>query len=36
MMPPGLRALKHPLRVTESPQTVAALGCALHGAAEKR
>lgn len=29
-------ALKHPLRVPESPQTVAALGCALHGAAEGR
>jgi (R)-2-hydroxyacyl-CoA dehydratese activating ATPase len=24
-------ALKHPLRVPESPQTVAALGCAIHG-----
>ncbi|MDD5309374.1 MAG: acyl-CoA dehydratase activase [Deltaproteobacteria bacterium] len=24
-------AMKHPLRVPESPQTVAALGCALHG-----
>jgi (R)-2-hydroxyacyl-CoA dehydratese activating ATPase len=29
-------ALKQPLRVPESPQTVAALGCALHGAAERR
>jgi predicted CoA-substrate-specific enzyme activase len=28
-------ALKRVLRVPESPQTVAALGCALHGAAEK-
>lgn len=29
-------ALEQPLRVPESPQTVAALGCALHGAAEGR
>jgi (R)-2-hydroxyacyl-CoA dehydratese activating ATPase len=29
-------AVKQPLRVPESPQTVAALGCALHGAAEGR
>jgi predicted CoA-substrate-specific enzyme activase len=29
-------AVKHRLRVPESPQTVAALGCALHGAAEGR
>jgi (R)-2-hydroxyacyl-CoA dehydratese activating ATPase len=29
-------AVKHPLRVPESPQTVAALGCALHGAAQGR
>ncbi|MCK9460715.1 MAG: acyl-CoA dehydratase activase [Proteobacteria bacterium] len=29
-------AVKHPMRVPESPQTVAALGCALHGAAEGR
>jgi len=29
-------AMKHPLRVPESPQTVAALGCALHTAAEGR
>jgi (R)-2-hydroxyacyl-CoA dehydratese activating ATPase len=27
-------AVKQPLRVPESPQTVAALGCALHGAVE--
>jgi (R)-2-hydroxyacyl-CoA dehydratese activating ATPase len=30
------QAVKHPLRVPESPQTVAALGCALHGATESR
>lgn len=29
-------AVKHPLRVPESPQTVAALGCALHGAERGR
>jgi activator of 2-hydroxyglutaryl-CoA dehydratase len=29
-------ALKRTLRVPESPQTVAALGCALHGASEGR
>lgn len=29
-------AVKHPLRVPESPQTVAALGCALHGAGRGR
>jgi len=29
-------AVKHPLRVPESPQTVAALGCALYGVAERR
>ena len=29
-------AVKHALQVPESPQTVAALGCALHGAAEGR
>lgn len=27
------QALKHPLQVPPSPQTVAALGCALYGAA---
>jgi len=29
-------AVKHPVRVPDSPQTVAALGCALHGAVERR
>jgi (R)-2-hydroxyacyl-CoA dehydratese activating ATPase len=29
-------AMKLPLQVPESPQTVAALGCALHGGAERR
>jgi predicted CoA-substrate-specific enzyme activase len=29
-------AVKHPLRVPESPQTVAALGCALHAAANRK
>ena len=30
------KAVKQPVRVPDSPQTVAALGCALHGAAEAR